>query len=79
MFKIILMSSDTWKSNFLKLRGLGILLSGLEILGSDKVKSMLDGHASMVCVSSIMAMVNSHVGLDYVLAGRGILNGLVEG
>lgn len=77
--KNIGMSSDTWKANFLKLRGLGILLSALETLGSGKVKSILDTHASMECVSSIMSLVNSHVGLDYVLASHSILNGLAEG
>lgn len=75
----IQMSSDTWKANFLKLRGLGILLSALETLGSGKIKSILDTHASMECVSSIMSLVNSHVGLDYVLASHDFLNSLIEG
>lgn len=71
-------SSEAWKTTFLRLRGLGILLSTLETLGSGKVKSILDNHESAEFISSFTSMINS-LGLDTVLSERGILSGLVKG
>ena len=71
-------SSVTWKTNFLRLRGLGILLSTLETLGSGKVKSILDSNESAEFISSFTSMTNS-LGLDNLLSERRIPSGLVEG
>ena len=64
------MSFESWKTSYLKLRSLRILLCDLELLGLHKVKSILDNHASIECVSSIMALVNSHVGFEDILASK---------
>lgn len=52
---------------FLERDGLGVLLESLERLGARGFSSVADTFSQLQCVSCLRAVMNSQVGLEYIV------------
>lgn len=52
---------------FLERDGLGVLLESLERLGARGLSSVADTFSQLQCVSCLRAVMNSQVGLEYIV------------
>lgn len=56
-----------WMMEFLERDGLGVLLESLERLGARGFSSVADTFSQLQCVSCLRAVMNSQVGLEYIV------------
>ncbi|XP_054275159.1 inverted formin-2-like isoform X2 [Macrosteles quadrilineatus] len=63
-------ASMTWMLEFLECDGLGVLLESLERLGAQGFSSVADTVSQLQCVSCLRAVMNSQVGLEYIVQHR---------
>ena len=68
-----------WIPTFLRLDGLPLLLQALERLCSRNAPSLLDTYLQIECVQCIRAIMNSQMGLDYIVENRDFTRKLATG
>lgn len=72
-------SDQDWMLQFLELRGLDLLMEALERLSGRGCARIADAMLQLTCVTCVRAVMNSSLGLHFILDHQGYVRTLIQG